>query len=389
MQPVPLKWNDSVERFRECDAYFLVGGFSYEDRGRSGMISARDPIMDILREEAEKGKVILGHCNGAQILVESGLIPLGHHLSMSLAHNAITTKSGVVSPGFLNKWVHITSACKKDRCASSDWQGVMQIPIAHGEGRFITRDPDLLQELIKNDQIAFRYCDAEGTVSEDPSITCNGSLYAIAGLCNPAGNIVALMPHPERTTNGDPYFTSVKRWIENGRLAISSQRSAEKTSDVIFEPQPALSSPVEIFIDTLITNNEERTVEQALRHTLPTLTLKQYRYIAPRKKKPEEILQHISLFNPHKEVAYVQQDGSLSEWNAASKTLVPTTKKIFQGVSLLRRDDPDTAAHSFGEGSMTGICYDCRGVQQKAISSPEILAMLGNPHASTLMTHPA
>ncbi|MBT4367082.1 phosphoribosylformylglycinamidine synthase I, partial [Candidatus Peregrinibacteria bacterium] len=128
MDPMFFKWNDDIAKLADVDGYFIAGGFSYEDRGRAGMVAARDPLIEFIGKEAEAGKVIIGHCNGAQILIESGLIPLGNQLSMSLARNAL----GEESTGFLNEWIWITPACKNDRCAVSNWSGAMQMPIAHG-----------------------------------------------------------------------------------------------------------------------------------------------------------------------------------------------------------------------------------------------------------------
>ncbi|MEK7137837.1 MAG: phosphoribosylformylglycinamidine synthase subunit PurQ, partial [Patescibacteria group bacterium] len=195
-----FRWNDSREKLADVDGYFIGAGFSYEDRGRSGMVAARDPLFQYLHEEAARGKVVIGSCNGAQVLVESGLIPLGDGLRMSLARNAVrgldsgSGSEGWYAPGFLNEWIWIKRTCARDRCASSDWDGVMQIPMAHGEGRFVTKDPELIATLEANDQVAFRYCDEDGDVSDDASVTLNGSTNAIAGICNPGGNVVALMP---------------------------------------------------------------------------------------------------------------------------------------------------------------------------------------------------
>ncbi|KKW40802.1 MAG: Phosphoribosylformylglycinamidine synthase I [Candidatus Peregrinibacteria bacterium GW2011_GWA2_54_9] len=211
MDALYFRWNDDTEKLKDVDGYFIPGGFSYEDRGRAGMVAARDPLMDFIRSEAKEGKPVIGNCNGAQILVESGLIPLGEQLQMCLARNVV----GGEAVGFLNEWVFITPTCARNRCVTSDWEGVMTLPIAHGEGRFVTKDSGLIDELRKNDQIAFSYCDAQGNVSEDPVTTPNGSAFAIAGICNPAGNVVALMPHPERTEGGSPYFVSLKRWVQN------------------------------------------------------------------------------------------------------------------------------------------------------------------------------
>ncbi|MBP9773529.1 MAG: phosphoribosylformylglycinamidine synthase subunit PurQ [Candidatus Peribacteraceae bacterium] len=378
-----FRWNDSVEKLKDCDGYFFGAGFSYEDRGRSGMVAARDPLFQFLHTEADRGKVIIGNCNGAQVLIESGLVPLGDKLRMSLAHNAIKQKDAWVSPGFLNEWVWITPSCDRNRCATSDWTGAMHIPIAHGEGRFVTKDPDLIAALEENGQVAFRYCDANGNVSADAPITPNGSTGGIAGICNPQGNVIAIMPHPERTTLGDAYFLSAKRWIEqkkNAQVAAKSIASNYQSA----APANRAPRPLEIFIDTIITNNEERTVEAAAHRVNANLKLKQYRYIAPSDIKMEAILETLSVFNPNKEIAYVRKDGQFYRWNSGKKELQPTDKKPLAGISLLRRNEPDTGAARFGKGSETGVCYDCRSVDQAAVMNAGLLEVFGNPHASTI-----
>lgn len=381
-----FRWNDSREKLKDVDGYFFGAGFSYEDRGRAGMVAARDPLFTFMREEAERGKVIVGSCNGAQALVESGLIPLDDGLHMSLARNAIRTDNHWESPGFLNEWIWIKPSCSRDRCATSDWEGVMQIPIAHGEGRFVTRDPDLIAVLEENDQLAFRYCDADGNVSTDPEITPNGSTGAIAGICNPEGNVVALMPHPERTLAGDAYFLSARRWIERRRDQERTYRSdrpvAQALSLASLPRRPA--RPVEIFIDTIITNNEERTVEQAARRVVKDLSLKQYRYIAPGNSGPSRILSNLALFNPNKEVAYIRKDGGFYRWNPVGRSLDDTRHTVLAGISFLRRDEPDGGGQALGQESETGICYDCRSIDERQLDSSALLEVFANPHASTL-----
>jgi phosphoribosylformylglycinamidine synthase subunit PurQ / glutaminase len=271
MEAVFFRWNDDRAKLRDVDGYFIPGGFSYEDRGRSGMVAARDPLMDFIAQEAEEGKVVIGNCNGAQIIVESGLIPLGGGLDMSLARNVVSGRA----VGFLSEWIWITPACKPDRCATSDWTGNMHLPIAHGEGRFTTRDRDLLRELQKNDQIAFRYCDEQGNSSEDAAVTPNGAMYAIAGICNPAGNVVALMPHPERTPNGAPYFAAMKKWITEKKQKSQKSQKIQRRGYSFNTLNIADPFPVELFIDTVITNNEERTVEAAARRVIPQICVKQ------------------------------------------------------------------------------------------------------------------
>jgi phosphoribosylformylglycinamidine synthase len=377
MDALYFRWNDDVSRLRDVDGYFIPGGFSYEDRGRAGMISARDPILEFIKEEAAKGKVVIGNCNGAQVLIESGLIPNAEGLKMSLAHNTVDGKA----TGFLSEWIWVTPSCDADRCATSDWKGTMHMPIAHGEGRFTTTDKAVYEELKSNHQIVFQYCDEEGNVSEDEAVTPNGSEYAIAGLSNPEGNVVALMPHPERTPNGDPYFASVKRWIESHKVDNSKTvvKSDNSTSVKLLRRDP---QGVEIFIETIIVNNEERTVEQAAKRLLRDISLKQMKYFSLT-GDPQEVLGTISLFNANKEKAVIRRGSKFFAWDVDSKKEVPLEVNKNQ-VVLLRRNMPDTGAAHLQEGSQTGVCYLCRGVSEEEVLQSDVLEIFGNPHSSIL-----
>jgi hypothetical protein len=296
---------------------------------------------------------------------------------MSLAHNAI----GKSAPGFLNEWVWIKPTCAPDRCATSNWEGPMHLPIAHGEGRFTTEDKKVIEELRRHDQIAFSYCDREGNVSEEIAVTPNGSMFAIAGICNPEGNVVALMPHPERSPEGGRYFESLRLWLDAGRKTpFTLRQMPAKRMDV---PIKDVHNPLEIFIDTKIVNNEERTVEQAAHRILPTLALKQLRYISLPKDAPARVLSTIALFNPNKEVAYLRRGGVLTRWNADTKT-EESVEGLFDGTVFLRRDKPDTGAAGLGEGSETGICYICRNVGKEKLLTGDVLEIFGNPHASSI-----
>ncbi|MEQ1849085.1 MAG: phosphoribosylformylglycinamidine synthase subunit PurQ [Candidatus Peribacteraceae bacterium] len=379
-----FRWNDSLEKLAQVDGYFFGAGFSYEDRGRSGMVAARDPLFRHLHEEAQKGKVIVGNCNGAQVLVESGLIPVGDRLRMCLAHNLTREPSGrSYSPGFLNEWVWITPACKRGRCATADWEGTMHIPYAHGEGRFVTLEPDLMEELRANDQIAFQYSDASGKVSPFAPITPNGSTDAIAGICNKEGNVVALMPHPERTPLGDQYFTSIRSWLDLHPThdQIGTKVHAGDLSSPLTARTPMKT---EILIDTIITNNEERTVEQAARRVVSSLSLKQYRYVGMEKDRSRDLLQSLSFFNPHKEVAYKIEQGSASIWNSSTKSWDAVTRQPIAGIPLLRRDIPDTKADALGQGAQTGVLYDCSNVEEEVLTRSSVSEIFSNPNASTL-----
>lgn len=381
MEPVFFRWNENPETLRQMDAYFIPGGFSYEDRGRSGMVSARDPIMDVIREEAAKGKVVIGICNGAQVLIESGLVPNGEGLQMCLARNAIQTKGGVKGLPLLSEWVHITPSCKKGRCATAYWEGIMHIPISHGEGRFTTSDPHILKKLQENDQIAFSYCDPDGKISEDPSVTPNGAMLAMAGVCNPEGNVIALMPHPERAPeNGAPYFASMKQWITERGLTPAKERVVADSKESIPAHKTSLT---EIFIDTLIVNNEERTVEQAARRIAPQLKLKQWKYLAVPEASVPTVLADLTIYNANKERATIRRGNTLTRWNAAAKR--EEQASVFsQKTLLLRRDMPDTGASAWGKGSETGVAYGMQGITEEELMHSRLLEVFCNKNSSTL-----
>lgn len=156
------------------DAVFIPGGFTYGDYLRCGAIASRSNIMGAVKEFAAKGRPVIGVCNGFQILCESGLLP-----------GALLLNEGqkfVCKPVWL-KAVNRTSLWTRGV------EGVLEIPIAHGEGRYVC-DAATLQKLNGEDRVAFRYVDGNP----------NGSVDDIAGVLNAAGNVLGLMPHPERAT---------------------------------------------------------------------------------------------------------------------------------------------------------------------------------------------
>lgn len=217
-------------------------------------------------------------------------------------------------------------------------------------------------------------------VSADLPVTPNGSTAGIAGVCNPEGNVVALMPHPERTPLGDPYFLSIHQWLQTHPRRTTGAVCNVESVEQHLEEREAL--PCEIFIGTIITNNEERTVERALQRTLPTVRLKQWRYIGCRTDRAKELLSQLSIFNPHKEVAYVRSQGQFYVWNSDMKKLEHSSTEILHGTALLRKDEPDTFGSAIGAES--GVCYDCRSVSRAEVLQSRTCEVLSNPHASTL-----
>ena len=165
-----------------ADAVILPGGFSHGDYLRTGAIARFSPVMEAVRQFADRGGPVLGICNGFQILTEAGLLP-----------GAMLRNAGLK---FRCEHVHVrveqtdtpfTLACDRGR--------VLKLPIAHGEGNYFA-DPDTIRELEQSRQVVFRYTTADGLVT--PDANPNGSINNIAGICNSTRNVVGLMPHPER-----------------------------------------------------------------------------------------------------------------------------------------------------------------------------------------------
>lgn len=176
------------------DAYVLPGGFAYEDRVRAGAVPAHDPLMDYVIQGALHGKLVLGVCNGAQILLEAGLVPGTGPVRKP---TAAFTKNGPV-PHFVCKHVYLKLAIDPQRCvitASLPPNALIPAWAAHGEGR-LAATPDHLEEIVAGGHLAFVYAHEDGTV--DASATPNASALYCAGLTNRDGNVLAIMPHPER-----------------------------------------------------------------------------------------------------------------------------------------------------------------------------------------------
>ena len=173
-------WHRDRQLPSDLKLVVLPGGFTYGDYLRCGAIAHLSPIMGAVKEFAGKGGLVIGICNGFQILTESGLLP-----------GALIRNTGL---RFLCKTVPL----KVDKHVAP-WTGfdaeVLRVPIAHGMGNYFI-DPDGLKRLEDNGQVAFRYSDESGSVNDEANP--NGSLNNIAGITNEAGNVLGMMPHPER-----------------------------------------------------------------------------------------------------------------------------------------------------------------------------------------------
>ncbi len=197
-QEVVSLWHQETT-LRGCDCVVLPGGFSYGDYLRTGAVARFAPIMRAVTPFAKDGGLVLGICNGFQILLEAGLLPGAMLRNTSLR--------------FICRYVHLRVE-RTDTPFTNRFQvgQVVRMPIAHNEGHY-TVDPKTLRGLHAKRQAVFRYCDADGQLTD--AANPNGSVDAIAGVCNPAGNILGLMPHPERAS--EPELGSM-----DGRLLFES-----------------------------------------------------------------------------------------------------------------------------------------------------------------------
>ena len=201
-KPVEFIWHQS-EDLRGCDAIILPGGFSYGDYLRTGAIARFSPVMNSVEKFAKGGGLVLGICNGFQILCEAGLLPGALLRNTSLQYRC--------------RWVHIrTERCETPFTRAARPGQVLKIPISHGEGRYFA-PPETLARLRRNGQIVFRYSTPDGQITD--AANPNGALENIAGVCSESRNVLGLMPHPERASEA-------LLGSEDGRLLFESVLTA-------------------------------------------------------------------------------------------------------------------------------------------------------------------
>jgi phosphoribosylformylglycinamidine synthase I len=198
-QEVDYVWHKESS-LNGADVIVLPGGFSYGDYLRTGAIARFSPIMPAVKEAAGRGKTVLGICNGFQILCEAGLLP-----GVLIRNSSLHFRCETVPVRVENAATRFTRDLTEGR--------VLHLPIAHGEGNYVA-DEKTLDELFANKQVLFTYCDAQGKTT--PEGNPNGSARNIAGITNRAGNVLGLMPHPERASeailgsaDGLGIFTSI------------------------------------------------------------------------------------------------------------------------------------------------------------------------------------
>lgn len=203
-QPTEYVWHENSD-VSNYDCIVLPGGFSYGDYLRAGAIARFSPVMQAVAEAAERGQLVLGVCNGFQILLEAGLLPgamrRNDHLQFRCETRYLRLENN------RTPFTHLGEVGQ-----------ILRLPIAHAEGNYYIGNPELA-ELRRHSQIVLRYCDPAGNVT--PTANPNGSLESIAGIVNKRGNVFGLMPHPERAvealtggTDGKLIWDSIFKWWE-------------------------------------------------------------------------------------------------------------------------------------------------------------------------------
>ncbi|HYM53253.1 MAG TPA: phosphoribosylformylglycinamidine synthase subunit PurQ [Candidatus Dormibacteraeota bacterium] len=200
-----LVWHADAE-LGNADAVVLPGGFAHGDHLRTGAIARFSPVMGAVQAFAERGGPVLGSCNGFQILCEAGLLP-----GVLLRNDHLQFRCDW-------QWLRVEHSAgpwlASEELSSGD---LVSLPISHGEGRYHA-DPDVLAELEASGRVVLRYADGDGAVTDEANP--NGSLNGIAGIVNQGGNVLGLMPHPERAaeaevggTDGLRILRSLERWL--------------------------------------------------------------------------------------------------------------------------------------------------------------------------------
>jgi phosphoribosylformylglycinamidine synthase len=205
-----LLWHKETS-LGDADAVIIPGGFSYGDYLRTGAIARFSPVMQAVQKFADNGGLVLGVCNGFQILCEAGMLPgaLVRNRDLQFHCEQVFLKTGHFDTAF-------TSKIPRDK--------ILKIPIAHGEGCYYADEPTL-EKLKANRQILWQYCDAKGNLTE--ASNPNGSVQNIAGVCNERLNVAGLMPHPDRASEGLLGSDDGKYIFESVIAALEDRRSAK------------------------------------------------------------------------------------------------------------------------------------------------------------------
>lgn len=328
LHAVDLLWFADLEDLAACDGYVIVGGFSYEDRNRAGSIAAYDRVIQALMVQAKSGKPVIGICNGAQILVETGLVPgylddNGQFApAIALTPNRRACQGKLAGSGYYNTWCRIG---RQEQGAVTD---SIEVPLAHAEGRFLLGD-GVYQDLLSEGVALWQYVDDAGKVVETFPTNPNGSQYNLAAVGNFSGNVLAMMPHPERTPKGDLVFRQLKAYLETAasfswrtkNISITRNLHSSYPSSCGLIPQAQDDEAMlhdnhtlRYFTKLIIADNEAISVELAFKKQNIDVSMTKYRYwglnfnskVGPTLEDKDNIAASYELWNPQKEIAIEQ-----------------------------------------------------------------------------------
>jgi phosphoribosylformylglycinamidine synthase len=226
-----VSWQLSLEELDTYDGVVIAGGFSFQDRVRAGAIAAKLPIMTGVRAMAVAGKPVLGICNGCQVLAEAGLIPMlgDGQVDVGMAHN---TRDGH-PVGFICDWVYVKVHSADNIFLQGLEDQILPIPINHGEGRFVL-NAAAVDALPKLGSVV--YCDASGVVIDAFPVNPNGAYANLAAVGNLRGNVLAIMPHPERAN----FLKQIPTWLDSSwsddkRTAVDAVLETPGPWSVLFQ----------------------------------------------------------------------------------------------------------------------------------------------------------
>jgi phosphoribosylformylglycinamidine synthase subunit PurQ / glutaminase len=325
-----IRWNEKAEILESFDGVVVPGGFSFEDRGRSGVIAAQEPILETVKKMAEEGKPILGICNGAQILVESGLLLSDQfgRPAVALARNERKQNGKILGTGFYHSWVHIQKTGLQTPFSQGE-KKLIHLPVAHGEGRFLFADELQVEHL--EELVCFEYTDQEGKIHPEFPSNPNGSYKNAAAIRSPRGNVVAIMPHPERSPDGAVLFDSLAEFLKNPCALPEKNIPAFAFAHRQAEQRKQYS--LEFFVRLRITDNTRITLENTAQRKWKEIALSRMTFWgiqmeensseAMRKEMAEKILRSNELLNIEKEFPIIRIGESVWTYEK-EKGLLPT-----------------------------------------------------------------
>ncbi len=386
-------WNQDATQLETFDGVVIPGGFSFEDRGRSGIVSAQEPVIQAVKKMAQAGKPVIGICNGAQIVVESGLILESKEgiPMVSLSRNKRKNEAGeVLGTGFYHSWRTLKNT--NDKTPFSRLCNDMHIPLAHGEGRFVFPE-NLEKEVIEKNLVVYQYVDTEGEADEHYPTNPNGSFHNAAAVCNPAGNVMAIMPHPERTQEGSIIFDSLKLFLENG-----AELNAQDDVDFSFGERTEISekdADVEFLVQLKITDKTEKTFESVLqkkgfenakvtRRVKWKMNFDETLSDTEKQDRVKQIVQSNELLNANKESVIVKISGNFwkfagGEFSAFSPEFSGKNSfEVRENEDFVGESKKDHLSHIFPQWNFSeishGIFWTVEGVEKSEILQTPLFA---------------